>query len=225
MGLAGRILRWAHDARGHGPIRRTIPGAAAIAALVLVAYLPALQAGYIWDDDWYLTANPHVQSPDGLSRIWVPGYTPQYYPLVFTSFWIEHALWDMEPAGYHLVNILLHAVNALLVWRVMRRLGLPGAWLIGAVFAIHPAHVESVAWITERKNVLSACCYLLAGLAYLRFDDHRREQDAGEGWGWYGAALLLYVAALLSKSVTCSLPAALLLVMLYLRRSVPVNEP
>jgi len=192
----------------------------AIVVLTLVAYLPALQAGYIWDDDSYLTANQHVQAPDGLARIWVPGYTPQYYPLVFSGFWIEHALWGLHPAGYHLVNILLHAVNGLLVWSVMRRLGVRGAWLIGAVFAIHPMQVESVAWITERKNVLSACFYLMAGLAYLRFDDHRARETAetGEGWGWYGAALLLYVAALLSKSVTCSLPAALLLVMLYLRR-------
>ncbi len=198
---------------------RTILAAAAIVALALVAYLPALGAGYIWDDDSYLTANPYVQAPDGLARIWVPGYTPQYYPLVFTGFWIEHALWGQDPVGYHLVNILLHAVNALLVWRVMRRLGLRGAWLIGAVFAVHPMHVESVAWITERKNVLSACFYLSAGLAYLRFEKHRcaGPGEAGDGWGWYGAALLLYVAALLSKSVTCSLPAALILVMLYRR--------
>ena len=224
-----------HETRGRGQTVRTIPAVAAIVALVLVAYLPALQAGYIWDDDAYLTANPHVQSPDGLVRIWVPGNTPQYYPLVFTGFWIEHALWGLEPVGYHLVNILLHAVNALLVWRVMRRLGLRGAWLIGAVFAVHPMEVESVAWITERKNVLSACFYLMAGLAYFRFEDHRRAGpggpgglggpggsggpgEAGDGWGWYGAALLMYVAALLSKSVTCSLPAALILVMVYLRR-------
>ena len=194
--------------------------AVAIVALALVAYLPALQAGYIWDDDSYLTANPHVQAPDGLTRIWIPGYTPQYYPLVFTSFWIEYALWGLEPVGSHLLNILLHAVNALLVWMLMRRLGLPGAWLIGAVFAVHPVHVESVAWITERKNVLSGCFYLSALLAYLRFDEQSRagRPNAGDGWGWYGAALGLYVAALLSKSVTCTLPAALILVMLYLRR-------
>ena len=199
---------------------RTSLAAAAIVTLVLVAYLPALQAGYIWDDDSYLTANPQVQAPDGLARIWVPGYTPQYYPVVFTSFWTEYALWGLKPMGYHLVNILLHAVNALLVWRVARQLGLPGAWMIGAVFAVHPVHVESVAWITERKNVLSGCFYLLALGAYLRFDENRQAagRNARDPWGWYAAALLLFVAALLSKSITCSLPAALILVMLYLRR-------
>ena len=149
---------------------RTTAAAMAIMALALVAYLPALQAGYIWDDDSYLTANPHVQAPDGLARIWVPGHTPQYYPLVFTGFWIEHALWGLQPAGYHLVNILLHAINAVLVWRLMRRIGVPGAWVIGAVFAVHPIHVESVAWITERKNCLSgnklqsACYSCVSGL-------------------------------------------------------------
>ena len=198
---------------------RTSLAAAAIVTLALVAYMPALQAGYIWDDDSYLTANPHVQAPDGLARIWVPGNTPQYYPLVFTSFWIEHAVWGLRPVGYHLVNILLHAFNAVLVWRLMRRLGLRGAWLIGAIFALHPIHVESVAWITERKNLLSGCFYLLAGFAYLRFDQRRAEPgEGGESWGWYGASLGLYVAALGSKSITCSLPAALILVMLYLRR-------
>ena len=211
-----------NDTRSRPQTARTILAVAAIVVLAMAACLPALQAGYIWDDDSYLTANPHVQAPGGLARIWVPGYTPQYYPLVFTGFWIEHSLWGLEPVGYHLVNILLHAVNALLVWRVMRRLGVRGAWLIGAVFAVHPVHVESVAWITERKNVLSACFYLLAGLAYLRFEEHRRAKpgesgESGDGRGWYGAALLLYVAALLSKSVTCSLPAALVLVMLYMR--------
>ncbi len=146
---------------------------------------------------------------------------PQYYPLVFSTFWVEYQLWGLHPLGYHLVNVLLHAANALLVWRLFARLGVNGAWLIGAIFALHTVHVESVAWITERKNVLSALFYLLSALAYLRFDPaeasgvetpHRRR------WMWYGAAMVLFVAALLSKSVTCSLPAALILAMLYRRQ-------
>jgi tetratricopeptide (TPR) repeat protein len=176
----------------------------------LLAYLPALGAGYVWDDDWYLTENPHLRDLAGLARIWIPGNTVQYYPAVFTSFWLEQRAWGLDPAGYHLVNVLLHALNALLVWRLARALCIPGAWLVGALFALHPVHVESVAWITERKNVLSGCFYLAAALAYLRF------QGVGAArWRWYAASLGLFALALLSKTVTCSLPVALGLALLW----------
>ena len=91
-----------------------------LVALTLAAYAPALQAGFIWDDDSYVTANPTLQSLDGLRRIWLePGAVPQYYPLTFTSFWIEHHLWGLQPLGYHLTNVLLHTLNALLLWLVL----------------------------------------------------------------------------------------------------------
>ncbi|MEZ5963425.1 MAG: tetratricopeptide repeat protein [Planctomycetota bacterium] len=202
------------------PSPRTL--ALLIAAGVLVAYVPAMGAGYIWDDDSYLTENPLVRTFGGLLRMWVPGATPQYYPAVFTMFWFEHALWGLHPAGYHVVNILLHAANALLVWRLCTMLRIPGAWFVGAVFALHPVHVESVAWITERKNVLSGLFYLLAALTYLRFD------DAADGprrpWWTYAVAMLLFVAALLAKTVTCSLPAALVLVMLWQRKALTLRR-
>jgi protein O-mannosyl-transferase len=203
-------------------------GMAALVLVTIIAYLPAVNAGFIWDDDSYVTDNPHLRDADGLKRIWVPRNTPQYYPMVFTTFWAEYQLWELEPKGYHLVNVLLHAVCAILLWLVMIRLKVPGAWLIAAVFALHPTMVESVAWISERKNVLSLFFYLLAALAYLRFDrmrfgwvDEDAARDRRECWGWYGAAVLLFVLALLSKTVTCSLPAALILVMLWLR--VPIS--
>jgi len=191
----------------------------ALLVATVVAYLPALRAGYIWDDDKYLTENPVMGSLAGLLRIWVPGNTPQYYPAVFTTFWLEHGLWGLDPVGYHAVNVVLHGLAAVLVWRLGLRLCIPGAWFLGALFALHPVHVESVAWITERKNVLSGVFYLLAALAYLRFVERERSDSPPDArrWRWYGLAFALFVLALLSKTVTCSLPAALILMRLWRR--------
>lgn len=181
-------------------------------ALTVIAYLPAWHAGFIWDDDDYVTGNMSLRSVGGLWRIWSDvNATPQYYPLVHSMFWLEYHLWGLHPLGYHLVNVLLHAGAALLLWRVLERLQAPGAWLAAAIFAVHPIEVESVAWITERKNVLSAVCYFAAALAYLHFVELADRRDRRCGW-FYGGALVLFVGALLSKTVTASLPAALLLV-------------
>ncbi|MEC7584390.1 MAG: tetratricopeptide repeat protein [Planctomycetota bacterium] len=175
-------------------------------ALVLVAYLPALQCGFIWDDDDYVIENPVLRTAAGLWQLWTdPSSLPQYYPLVHTMFWIEFQLWGLEPLGYHLVNILLHATSAVLLWRLLTSLTVPGALLIAALFAVHPVQVESVAWVTERKNVLSLLFYLLAAHAWLRW-------RADGSPRVYGLALLAFLAALLSKTVAGSLPAALLLV-------------
>ncbi len=183
-------------------------------AITVAAYGPALRAGFIWDDDFYVTQNPFLRNLDGLWHIWF-SFSPrtQYYPLVLTSFWAEYHVWGLNPLGYHLVNVGLHAVAAILLWRVLVKLGLPGAWLAAAIFAVHPIEVESVAWITERKNVLSAVFYLACTLFYLRFLE-LREAGAPQGrrFGFYASALLFFIAALLSKTVACSLPMALLLV-------------
>jgi len=130
-------------------------GAALIVLIVSAVYLPALGAGFIWDDDDYVTANPLLTAPDGLRRIWFSLDAPsQYFPLTYTVFRLERSLWGLNPAGYHWVNVLLHGANALLLWRLLCRLNLPGAYLSAFVFALHPVHVESVAWVTELKNVL-----------------------------------------------------------------------
>ncbi|MBZ5637491.1 MAG: tetratricopeptide repeat protein [Acidobacteriia bacterium] len=184
--------------------------AALLLAVALVAYLPALRAGFVWDDDYHVTRNAALVDAGGLARIWLdPSATPQYYPLTHTTFWIEHRLWGLAPLGYHLVNIVLHAGCAILLWRVLLALEAPGALLAAAVFALHPVHVESVAWITERKNVLSGALALGAILAWLRFSLVAREPgERIRHHPWRAGALsaLLYVLALLSKSVTATLP-------------------
>ena len=189
------------------------PGAL-IVLLVFLAYLPALRGGFIWDDDSYVTENTTLHDLDGLRRIWFdPGALPQYYPLVHTTFWLEYHLWGLHPPGYHLVNVLLHAIAAILFGVCCLRLRIPGAWLAAVIFALHPVCVESVTWITERKNVLSAVFYFAAALAYLRFVGLEEAVTSNlRRWHCYWGALALFAAALLSKTVTCSLPAALLLV-------------
>jgi hypothetical protein len=185
-----------------------------IILLVFLAYLPALRGGFIWDDDDYVTQNPTLHDLGGLQRLWFKvGAVPQYYPVVHTTFWLEHHLWGLDPFGYHLVNVLLHATAAILLWQVLLRLRIRGAWLAAVIFALHPVCVESVAWITERKNVLSAVFYFAAAMAYLRFAGLEEAVTSNRRrWYCYWGALVLFMAAMLSKTVTCSLPAALLLV-------------
>jgi tetratricopeptide (TPR) repeat protein len=196
--------------------RPVLAGALLLVLGTLLLYIPAIRSGYIWDDDSYVHNNPTLDAPDALVRIWLDRTaSPQYYPLVFTTFCIERALWGERPAGYHLVNALLHGLCAVLLWRLLRRLGVPGAFLAACVFAVHPVQVESVAWITERKNVLSGLCYLASASLFLRFlwpeAGHRSERRAGRRL-LYAASLLLFVAALLAKTTASTLPAALLLV-------------
>ena len=192
-----------------------IAGTLLIVLATLAAYSPAMGGSFLWDDDDHVSANLAVQSPDGLGKIWFQfGSTPQYYPLVFSSFWVEYSLWGQSTAGYHVVNVVLHILNALILWRVLGLLSIRYAWLAAAIFALHPVHVESVAWITERKNVLSGLFYLSALLAYVRFAVvGTTAQTPRRQWVWYASACILFLAALLSKSVTVSLPAVILLLL------------
>jgi tetratricopeptide (TPR) repeat protein len=185
--------------------------AAALAVMTVLAYLPATQCGFIWDDDAYVTENPLLTAPDGLWRIWFSTDQPsQYFPLVYTSFRLEYSLWELNPLGYHLTNILLHAVNALLVWVLLKRLSIPGAWAAAAIFALHPVHVESVAWVTERKNILMMFFFLLSLLAWIQFAEEKKTRHA---WRFYVFSLLLYALALFSKTTACIMPAALVLIL------------
>jgi tetratricopeptide (TPR) repeat protein len=180
-----------------------------LVVVTIFAYRPAWNGGFIWDDDYYVTNNDLLIAPDGLRRIWFSLDSPsQYFPLVYTTFRIERAFWGLNPSGYHWANIVLHVANALLLWWLLVRLSVPGAWLAGAIFALHPVQVESVAWITERKNVLMGFFFLLTLLAWIRFINERTKHR----WGFYGLALVLYGLALSAKSTACTLPVALLLI-------------
>ncbi|HEU4418880.1 MAG TPA: tetratricopeptide repeat protein [Planctomycetota bacterium] len=177
------------------------------AALALVAWWPVASCGFVWDDDDYVTQNPVLRTWAGLWQIWTePRSLPQYYPLVHTSFWLEYRLWGLSPLGYHVDNVLLHTLAAWLVFRLCRQLALPLALLPAMWFLVHPVHVESVAWVTERKNVLSLVCALLAARSWLRWHDGGTRRDLGLGSAWF-------LGALLAKTVTASLPAALLVVL------------
>jgi cytochrome c-type biogenesis protein CcmH/NrfG len=209
-----------------------------VVGATVIAYLPALQAKFIWNDSDYVTAPP-LRSLDGLARIWFEvGATEQYYPLLHSAFWVEHRLWGDSALGYHLVNILLHAASACLLALILRRLLDAGraqqdcapthgsvagdrtdaaslrpegvAWLAALVFVLHPVCVESVAWISEQKNTLSTVFYLAAALTYLRFDEQRSARR-------YLVASVLFAMALLTKTATVTLPAALLVVFWWCR--------
>ncbi|NBP51433.1 MAG: hypothetical protein EBU70_09720, partial [Actinobacteria bacterium] len=167
-----------------GGVRVALLAAAALLLAALLAYLPALDAGWIWDDDSYVLENPVVQRPDGILHAWVPGSTPQWYPLVFASFWVQHAVHGLEPFGYHLANVLLHAASGVLAWALFRALRLPGALLAAGLFVLHPVQAESVAWVTERKNVLSMAFALGSVLAWTGFLRDPRPVRARAGlWG------------------------------------------
>lgn len=185
-----------------------------LVVMTLLAYSAVLSAGFIWDDDAYVINNLHLRSLEGLFTIWSePGATPQYYPLVFSLFWLQFKLWGLNPFGYHLVNILLHSANALLLWSCLQRLKLPMAFWVAALFALHPVQVESVAWITELKNLLSFFFYLLSLHAYLGFSGTGAAgAGAGRRWFLYTASLGSFLLALFSKTVSGSLPAAILLI-------------
>ena len=195
-----RVAQWAQ----HCEWRK----ARGLVLLAVVVYIPALLFGGFVSDDWIFVTEPLVRRLDGIVSIWLSPAEirreDHYWPIVYTTFWIEHKLWGFNPVGYHAVNIALHALNSVLVWRLLLRLGVPGAWLVGAVFAVHPVHVESVAWIIERKDLLSALFYLGAVHVWLRFTE-------APGPGRYALCLALFAAALLSKSIAVTLPAALLL--------------
>jgi tetratricopeptide (TPR) repeat protein len=179
-------------------------------AAVVIIFHPAWRAGFIWDDDAHLTHNPCIVGPLGFRAIWTSS-AAVYYPLVLTSFWVQHALWGLNPIPYHLVNIAMHGACAVLLWRLLLALQVRGAWLGAALWALHPVMVESVAWITELKNTQSCLFYLLAILFFLRWwkISSGSGDSTGPARGWYCLAVVCGILAILSKSSTVMLPVVL----------------
>ncbi len=186
------------------PATNSVVASCLLFAAVVLAYIPAMMCGFIWDDDRFLYRNPLIHASDGLLRFWFSREAPDYFPLTSTTLWIEWRLWGMRATGYHVTNILLHGTTCVLLWRVFRRLAVPGAWLGALLFAMHPVNVESVTWITERKNTLSLFLLVCSVLAWLRWDESGFRRQ-------YGLSLAEFAGALLSKTSVVMLPIGLLL--------------
>lgn len=187
-----------------------------IALIASLAHAQALTCGWIWDDDSYVTRNLIVQASDGWLTLWKPGATPQYYPLVFLGFWVEHFIFGLEPFWFHLTNLLMHVGSAALLATVLHRIGVPHAWWIAAIFAAHPMGVESVAWVTERKNVQSMLLALLSVRMFLPILEAR---TGGLLTAWL-LSFTVFVAALLSKTTAVFVPPCLVMIALWQGRRV-----
>jgi tetratricopeptide (TPR) repeat protein len=203
--------------------------------LVVGAYWPSMRGDFLWDDDYYVTNNKALNHPDGIEQIWMgiknpKTYpVPQYYPMTHTSFWVQTRGHDwsepLQSWSFHLVNVLLHFGSAWMLWTILRRLGMPGAFVAAAIWALHPLQVESVAWITERKNVLSAFFMFASMIVYMRFSGLDFQEGAprasfalpAEKGKLYALALVLFACAVLSKSVTGVMPAVVLLLIWWKR--------
>src|SRR5438094_4859700 len=184
-----------------------------LAVVTMLAYQPAWHGGLLWDDDFNI-ATPELRSLDGLRRIWfVPRTTLQYYPLLFSSYWLQKRFFGDSTSGYHLVNLLLHVGCVVLVLKILRFLRVPGAELAAIIFALHPVNVETVAWISERKNTLSGVFALAATLWYLKFDESRSRRS-------YALAIGLFLLGLLSKTAIVTLPLALLVIFWWKRGAI-----
>jgi protein O-mannosyl-transferase len=205
-------------------------GAAIIVVLAFLAYFPSLSGNFIWDDkNLYLTENPIIKSADGLFRFCCTTEPWDFYPVSNASLWIEWRLWEMTSIGYHVTNLILHIAEAILIWIILRKLSIPGGFLAGIIFALHPVNVESVAWISQRKDMLAVLFFLLSILWYLKFDGLARLRLAAKQstahcplstancFFWYWLSILAFVFAMLSKGSVAILPVLLLGIVWWLR--------
>ena len=198
---------------------------ATIVLAVFAVYSPAISGGFLWDDHVWLWDNVTTIADDGLLRCWVQPDEYDYWPLTASAFWLQYRLWGTDSTtGYHIVNIVLHALAALLIWRTLLRLKVPGAWLAGMLFAVHPVCVLSVAWISELKNTLSIVFFVLAILLYLRSEDSSKRPWSAPAVLWYIAAVLAFFLALTAKTSTIMLPVLLLGAAWWRRGKISVSD-
>jgi protein O-mannosyl-transferase len=213
-----------------------------IIIVALLAYIPSLSGGFIWDDYKLLTENELVKASDGLDRYWRTTDAIDYWPITNSTFWIEWRLWEMNPTGYHVTNLILHIVETLLIWLILRKLSIPGAFLAALIFAIHPVNVESVAWIASRKNLMAMLFFLLSMMWYLRFEELAPRPTFGRClvaakqstvlhplttancppstahfYFWYWLSLTAFLLAMLSKGSVAVLPVLLVWIVWWLR--------
>ncbi len=238
--------RWGTSLKSALPLS-VLAGIVLIAVAAFLAYYPSISGGFILDDDLYVTNSRIIKAQDGVYRFWCTAEPYDYWPLANTTFWIEWRLWGMNPTGYHITNLILHIVDALLIWIILRKLSIPGAFLAAMIFTVHPVNVESVAWISQLKNVMSVLFFLLSILCYLKHllpsisDDiyssrHTTCADSAHGvcgphsgadpahgvWGlltggWYWLSLAAFVMAMLSKGSVIILPVLILGIIWWLR--------
>ena len=189
---------------------RTVVCSVLIAWAGWFVYAPVLHGNWLWDDDRYITQNLQISGQDGLAKIWLEPVDVNYFPVTSTVQWVQWRMWKDHTFGYHVTNVALHVVSALLLWRLLSRIGVRCAWLGGLLWVVHPLAVESVAWISELKNTLSLPFLLLAAIAFVEFDDGRGTAFPRRPV-WYALSLGFFILAMLSKSLVVMFPAALLL--------------
>ena len=192
-----------------------------IVGVTLVAYIPAIQAGFIWDDDHLIWRSETMASENGLHTIWFTDEMPDYYPVTWSTLWLEYRVYKDQAMGYHVGNVTQQIIAALLLWLVLVKLKIPGAWLAAMIFAVHPVNIASVAWISERKNTLSIIFYLLSIYLYLKHDD--KDRPAWSSWPYYGA-IVSFILGLLCKTSIVVLPVVLIGCILWRRRKIPLLD-
>ncbi len=214
-------------------------GFAAIILAVFIAYFPSINGGFVLDDR-VLTENELIKAPNGLIYFWCSTEAPDFWPMTNSTFWIEWRLWGRHPGGYHAVNLILHITESLLIWIILRKLSIPGAFLVAVIFAVHPVNVESVAWIAQRKNAMAMLFFLLSILWYLKADSSAVRQKPSASrfpksdvssfilhpssfGAWYWLSLAAFILAMLSKGSVAILPV-LLLGIVWWRRPLTIGD-
>jgi protein O-mannosyl-transferase len=207
-----------------------------IAVLVTIAYWPAMNGDFILDDVRLISQNDLVKDQNGLYQIWFTANAIDYWPVTNTVFWLQWHLFGENPGGYHVTNLALHIAGCWLIWLVLERLAVPGAFLAAVLFAVHPVNVESVAWLSQLKNVLAMFFFLLSIVWYLkaqsgsenRTETERRKQrqigSTSHFGRWYGLSLVAFTLAMLSKGSVAMLPLILLLLAYWKRGSLAKSD-